>query len=577
MYPRVHKRRDRVVGLLHYLYGPGKTAEAHTGPHMIASFDDFTPDPGHDHTVTLGRLAKILDLPARQAGDRAPNRHVWHLSIRAAPEDRHLTDQEWAGIARRVLAATGIDPHGDQSGCRWVAVRHADDHIHIAATLVNADLTPVHPFRDGTKAQDECRLIEKELGLRRIIRGDGTAAKPPTPAEVHKAQRNGRATTPREELRTHVRTAVACSGDPEAFLRALRDLGVDVQTRQGPSGDTLGYKVGIPGDTNAVGKQIWFPGRTLAPDLSWPRILERLATPTHRQQAPGNRPDLDTDDPWDRTAAHLDQLASLLHDTAKTPNAVIAGHVAAVGHLLDALPSATASITGADRRHLAAAAKAYERASRSRTRAAHGQAGALRSTVRELVHHATGSGDGALADILATAILVTIAIAHWYTARNLEQQANAATQTARHLRAAYRITAPAPLARLARHRPDPENAARYADHTRTVLGPHAEAITTDSAWPALAAALHQAATQGHQPLRLLDQAVAERELHTADNPTEVLTWRIRRLARQAPHNPLTHAARAARARTSSRTASSPIPPPRTPARAAGPDTAHHTR
>jgi hypothetical protein len=377
MYPRVHKRGDRSIGLLHYLYGPGKHNE-HTDPHIVASFDDLTLDPGRDENTTTGRLAKILDLPVRQAGDRAPNQPVWHCSVRAAPEDRHLTDQEWAQIARRIVAAAGIDPLGDQSGGRWVAVRHADDHIHIVATLVNADLSAIHTYRDGKKTQAECREIEKDLGLRRLVKGDGTAAKRPTGAEIHKAQRTGRSATAREELRTRVRTAVAYATDEATFLQALHDFGVDVHTRQGPSGDTLGYKVALPGDTNADGEQIWFGGRTLAPDLSWPRILERLTTPTHRGDAPGDRPDLAAENPWDRTAAHLDHLASLLHGTSGAtgtggtpiPDPVIAGHIAAVGHLLDALPPATVPITGADRRQLAAAAKAYERASRSRIKAA---------------------------------------------------------------------------------------------------------------------------------------------------------------------------------------------------------------
>ncbi|OPC83204.1 hypothetical protein B4N89_21700 [Embleya scabrispora] len=580
MYPRVHKRHSRVVGLLHYLYGPGKTAEAHTDPHIVASFDDFTPDPGRDPTVTPGRLARILDVPVKQAGDRAPNRHVWHLSIRAAPEDRHLTDDEWAHIARRVLAATGIDPHGDQNGCRWVAVRHADDHIHIAATLVNADLTPVHPYRDGTKAQTECRRIEKELGLRRIAPGDGTAAKPATAPEVHKAQRAQRTTTPRDELRTRVRTAIAYAADPPTFLRALRDLGVDVHTREGPSGDTLGYKVALPGDTNASGEQIWFAGRTLAPDLSWPRILERLTTPTRRAEAPAGRPDLAATDPWDRTAAHLDQLAPFLQETdgtgtsgSRVPDPVVAGHIAAVGHLLDALPPATAPIAGTDRRALAAAAKAYERASRSRIKAAHRQADALRSTVRELAHHATGTGDGALADIVASSILVVVAISRWYAARDLGQQARAAARTAEHLRAAYRTIAPPALARLTPDSPSPDTTARYADHARTVLGPRADTITTDPAWPALTAALHHAAGQGHPPLQLLHQAVAQRELDTADNPTEVLTWRIQRLARQIPYNPRTAAART---RTSRHTRPATTTPPAL-TRATARDTTHHSR
>jgi hypothetical protein len=39
-----------------------------------------------------------LDLRVKQACrlGRAPERHVWHCSIRAATTDRHLTDEQWA-------------------------------------------------------------------------------------------------------------------------------------------------------------------------------------------------------------------------------------------------------------------------------------------------------------------------------------------------------------------------------------------------------------------------------------------------------------------------------------------------
>lgn len=80
-------------------------------------------------TGPRGPRGPALDLRVKQAGDRTPDKHVWHCSVRAAPEDRTLSDEDWAVIARRVLNATGIAPAGDPDACRWVAVRHAEDHI----------------------------------------------------------------------------------------------------------------------------------------------------------------------------------------------------------------------------------------------------------------------------------------------------------------------------------------------------------------------------------------------------------------------------------------------------------------
>ncbi len=35
--------------------------------------------------------------------------------------------------------AAGIAAYGDEQACRWVAVRHAPDHIHLVAALAGVD------------------------------------------------------------------------------------------------------------------------------------------------------------------------------------------------------------------------------------------------------------------------------------------------------------------------------------------------------------------------------------------------------------------------------------------------------
>jgi hypothetical protein len=127
------------AGLIRYLFDTER-AKGHTDPHLVGSWDGFAPDPGRAEESNAVRklLVADLDLHVKQAErlGRAPEKHVWHCSVRAAGSDRILTDEQWADIARRVVHATGIAPEGDPDGCRWVAVRHAPDHIHIAATTV---------------------------------------------------------------------------------------------------------------------------------------------------------------------------------------------------------------------------------------------------------------------------------------------------------------------------------------------------------------------------------------------------------------------------------------------------------
>ncbi len=112
MIPSVNESGSRTIGLLAYLYGPGKHEE-HTDPdpHLVASFDGMSPDPGRDPNATLKDLQQLLDQPVMALAKHArPAKHVWHTSVRADPKDRTLSDEEWADIARRIVAATGIDP-----------------------------------------------------------------------------------------------------------------------------------------------------------------------------------------------------------------------------------------------------------------------------------------------------------------------------------------------------------------------------------------------------------------------------------------------------------------------------------
>ena len=90
MIPRIHKRGQRTIGLLHYLYGPG-THEEHIDPHLVASWDGIAPDPGRDPNATLKQLQQLLDQPVdgpRHAA-RRPTKHVWHCSVAQRPRRPH--------------------------------------------------------------------------------------------------------------------------------------------------------------------------------------------------------------------------------------------------------------------------------------------------------------------------------------------------------------------------------------------------------------------------------------------------------------------------------------------------------
>ncbi|MBW5481139.1 relaxase/mobilization nuclease domain-containing protein [Streptomyces bambusae] len=532
-------------GVLRYLYGPGRANE-HIDPHLVASWDGFAPDPGRDETATLAQLAAVLDLRVKQAGDRAPDQHVWHCSVRAAPEDRILTDGEWAVIARRVLNATGIAPAGDPDACRWVAVRHADDHIHIVATKVRGDLRQPRNWNDYPRADKELAAIEKEYGLRQVIRGDHTAAKRPTRAEQEKARRSGHAVTPRERLRTTVRTAVAAATDTKEFFTILRGAGVLVDIQHFPSGDIRGYKVALGGDTNKDGEPVWFSGSALAPDLSYPKISERLAPtgPGPTDRPPGRRRTA-----WQQVTDAATRIPDILDEA---DDAVAQAHITVLAETLDALPL----IAPANYKpQLAQAAAAFERASRSRIRARHQQAQATRRAIKAIVREPAPK-DGALIAILLDALLLAVVAAqHWHRTRHHDQQAEAAHQAAEHLRAAYLAATVQPLTVIHERglRLGVSVAQQQAAIVHQALPDLAGQIVAEPGWLALAATLADAQTVGLDPAPLLAQAARHRELDTATSISDVLTWRLNRLIGMAGEGP-THPDSAGTIRPGSSTA-----------------------
>ncbi|MGQ4429432.1 MULTISPECIES: relaxase/mobilization nuclease domain-containing protein [unclassified Streptomyces] len=538
MIPRIHKRGTRTIGLLYYLYGPG-TDEEHIDPHLVASWDNNAPDPGRDANATYRQLQQLLDQPLDNIdGASRPAKHVWHLSVRNAPEDRTLSDDEWGDIARRMVTAAGIDDPDQSAGCRWAAIRHADDHIHIIATLVREDGYKPDLHRDAARVQAEARLLETELGLRCVNKGDGTAAKRPTSAERHKAQRLGKDRTSREELRETVRRAVAGATSETEFFDRLAAAGVLIHKRVAPSGDLLGYKVALPDDRNAQKEPVFYAGSTLAPDLSLPRIRQRFS-------GDGDTSDQSTGAPSDHaTAPAPSGPATARRRTATTAwetvlvldggqDAQVAARIAATGEVLDALATTSAAHTRAELRE---AAFMFERATRSHIRAERGHDRALRQAARDLVHSGPALGRGEDGATTAMAIdmlffLVT-ATAHWHAKKGHAQQATAARKAAEHLRAAYQAAANIPLSVLYQRglRLSQPLRQKQIAHLRAAVPELTEQILAEPRWHALAATLADTENAGHDPAALLAEAAGRRELGTADSISDVLVWRLRRMA-----------------------------------------------
>ncbi|WP_224278641.1 relaxase/mobilization nuclease domain-containing protein [Streptomyces sp. LS1784] len=511
-------------GLLAYLYGPGRHDE-HRDPHIVASFAMLAmPDPGRDENATLTQLARYLDEPVRLRNSEPGRKltdHVWHCPVRAAPEDRYLSDAEWSEIAERIVRAAGIAPKDDDLACRWIAVRHADDHIHILATTVREDGRRPKLHNSGQRVGAECRQIEKDYGLRQLGTGDRTAERRPTQAEMHKAKRLGWEQTSREWLQDRIRAAIPHASNAEELLAYLQADGVEVKIRRFPSGDLQGYSVARPGDLKANGQPNYIPGGKIAPDLSLPKLQALLAAgkPEEHSTARRNKPATS----WQHATNALDTFTTDHDTTGDSGDARAQAHITALGELIEA----TAQTAPQDlRAELRAAAKTFARAQRSQISADHTAAAGLRQAARDLVHAGSGKDSSTLSVLVAALVWAAILSQRWHTAKGHAQQAEAARRTVQHLQATYDQAAADQLAFLAQRQPKEQTRNTLASDVRAAIPDHATRIFADPNWPALATVLADAEAGGYVPHQLLTEAAARRELGSARLPAKVLIARI---------------------------------------------------
>ncbi|MGW1404338.1 relaxase/mobilization nuclease domain-containing protein [Streptomyces sp. NPDC002405] len=517
--------------MLHYLYGPGKRDE-HVDPHLVAAWDPYIEDPARSPSMALTDLALILDAPVHALLGKKPAKHVYHVAVRNPPEDRELTDQEWARVARELMHAAGVDPHDDDQGCRWVAVRHADDHIHIVATVARQDGRQPNLRQDIVRMHDVARRFEVEFGLRRLTHGDKTARKWSKTGEAEKATRRGLQETARETLQRAVRVAAAAATRDADFFARLGAAGVRVQQRIAPDGHVTGYSVALPGDRDGRQQPVWFSGSRLAADLSLPRVRERW------QQAAAVRP-IAPAEAWKVAETKVRQAAVHLGAGGLHQGA---GDVAALGDLVVVAAVISPRLV---RDRIRDAAREYERASRApAARSLEGQARELyRESAQVLSRSVAVAGRSdtvaALGFLLALVTAVE-ASRTWHEAQEHRSQAHAAGRAGRLLREAVEVTAGAAAAREYTPRQRKATAARtrtgqrlaaagerpMAGVVQQAVPSHARVVLADPAWPALRTRLAQIERDGEDPAGVLAAVAARRELGTADSVAEVLTWRL---------------------------------------------------
>lgn len=442
MIGRVHRSGRSVRKLLYYLYGPGRNG-AHDRPHLVAGWRDpqgIEPHRRPDGRRDFRTLTAWLELPLALLGDRAPERGVWHCSIRAAPGDRVLSDAEWRSVAEDVMGSCGLAGHGpDDPGVPWIAVRHADDHVHVVAVLGRWDGRRAYPRNDYYRIAEALRRSEKRLGLRQLQPADRTAARRPSRAEQEKARRNGRNVPPRTVLCREVSLIAAVSGTEREFFARLAARGLTVRLKRSPlrPGIVLGYAVGVPGDVTAAGGQILYGGYQLAPDLSLTRLRARW-TASPIVTGPDRTP------PRQETLTAVDSGLACSYAAAAVTNAVNDLQAAQRGDVADDITHATGDVllaasVASGSPELRQAAWVYQRAARppwARYPAPSPAGQALRAAARMLgqVRLRPGRGDGLLLALVKVLVVLVAAVAEYRAARRQQFQAAAAVQTSARLK-----------------------------------------------------------------------------------------------------------------------------------------------
>lgn len=306
-------RGERVEPLIWYLYGPGRKNE-HTDPHIVAAWHDpagLEPPLRPGGRRDFRRLTGLLRQPHDALGDRGHDRPVWHCSVRAAPGDRMLSDEEWADVAADVMHRTGLALRGQEhDAVRWVAIRHAGDHVHIVALLARQDGAKAFVWRDFFQVADACHAAEQRYGLTLTPACDRTAARRPTRAKDEKAARQHRAEAPRVTLRRHAAAAAAAASGEDEYFALLEQAGVLVRLRHSTRDprQVTGYAIALPGDTGRDGQPVWYGGGKLAADLTLPKLRARWDPARTGPGQAASGPDAAWDHAARAAAAASDQL-----------------------------------------------------------------------------------------------------------------------------------------------------------------------------------------------------------------------------------------------------------------------------
>lgn len=262
-------------GLAAYLHGPGKAT-----PHSYRNEAGRLIVGGKVICGTVPVTAKNQlrwgrDFDRAAKSNVRVKKSVWHCSLRCAPGDRTLTDAEFSDIAQTVAERMGFENHP------WVAVRHDEDHIHIAVSRVDFEGSTWKNSHDRWKVVEVMREVEQQHRLIQVASPERARGRQISTGEQRKAERTGKVPQ-RDGLREIVLAArdISAGQGMEAFeaVVARNPFKATVEFRRNvaSTGRMNGYSFRMAGYNDTEGKQIWLPASKLSRDLSWSKLEKVL-------------------------------------------------------------------------------------------------------------------------------------------------------------------------------------------------------------------------------------------------------------------------------------------------------------
>jgi hypothetical protein len=156
-----------------------------------------------------------------------------------------------------------------------VAVRHDDDHVHVAAVMVGRDGRREHARHDYRRSADTARWIEQRFGLAQVESPDRSARPERSRTDERIADRLGLDQSVKAELRDRVSAAAAASSGRDDFAGRLAASGVQLRWRRDGQQRITGYAVALNGHTNAHGEPVWHSAGRLSKHLSYGSLDHR--------------------------------------------------------------------------------------------------------------------------------------------------------------------------------------------------------------------------------------------------------------------------------------------------------------